>query len=384
MKASHTLVSLLGIGFVLMSGSAFAAVHVDRSAFGVLPDGRPVEKYTLHNSNGMRVGIITYGGIVQSIEVPDARGVVDDVVLGFDDIQEYLDNGNVYFGAIIGRFGNRIKQGRFELEGKAYQVPVNNGPNSLHGGPEGFNTKLWQAKPIEGKDWKGVSLNYVSVDGEMGFPGTLTTTVRYTLNEQNELQIEYTAHTDKPTVVNLTNHSYFNLAGAGNGTIKDQKITIHASHVTPVDAELIPTGTLAPVADTPMDFLHPTAIGKYLGSKSEQLMFAEPKAGGFDFNWVFDRSGQLDAVAVTAFDPASGRRLEMYTTEPGVQFYTGNFLDGSIKGKQGKVYPHWGAFTLEAQHFPDAPNQPSFPSTRLNPGETYKQTTIYKFSTLKG
>lgn len=384
MKVSRKSAVLLGIGFALMSGlSQASSLHVDRAPFGSLPDGRAIERYTLQNSNGMRVGIITYGGIVQSIEVPDAKGHVEDVVLGFDDVKGYLDNGTVYFGALIGRFGNRLAKGRFELDGKTYQVPINNDPNALHGGPEGFNTKVWQAKPIEGKDWKGVSLSYVSSDGEMGFPGTLTTTVRYTLNEHNELQIEYTATTDKPTVVNLTNHSYFNLAGAGNGTILDQKVTIHASKFTPIDSTLIPTGELAEVKGTPMDFVHPTAIGAHIRDNDQQLKYAEPKQGGFDFNWAFDKPGQLNAVAVTAFDPSSGRRLEMYTTEPGVQFYTSNFLDGTIKGKQGKVYPHWGAFTLEAQHFPDAPNQPNFASTRLNPGETYKQTTIYKFSTLK-
>ncbi|WP_434457423.1 galactose mutarotase [Stutzerimonas urumqiensis] len=375
---------LTGIGLSLMLGTLTAQAQGltnERGSFGTMPDGTPIEKYTLQNSNGVQATIITYGGILQSLVVPDKHGQGDDIVLGFDDVDGYIENGNVYFGATIGRFGNRIADGRFELDGTNYQIPQNNGSNALHGGPEGFDTKVWRARPSNTDDSVGVELTYVSPGGEMGFPGTLTNQVVYSLNDDNELRIDYRATTDKPTVLNLTNHSYFNLAGAGNGDILDQLATLHASRYTPVTAMLIPTGELAKVAGTPMDFLTPTAFGKHIGDDHPQLTFAEPKQGGFDFNWVLDTGGDLGKLAVEVSDPESGRVLQMYTTEPGVQLYTSNFLDGSITGKGGKVYPHWSAFTLEAQHYPDSPNQPNFPSTRLDPGQTYTQTTIYKFPT---
>lgn len=381
MKPRHLLHSI-GLATMMSTFAAQAAgLSNEQGTFGKLPDGTPIEKYTLQNSNGVQATVITYGGILQSLVVPDKNGKGEDIVLGFDDVDGYLKNGNVYFGATIGRFGNRIAEGRFELDGQTYQIPQNDGSNALHGGPEGFDTKVWQAKPSNKDGSVGVELSYVSPDGEMGFPGTLTTHVTYSLNDDNELRIEYRATTDKSTVLNLTNHAYFNLAGAGNGTILDQVATLHASHYTPVTEKLIPTGELAPVAGTPMDFLKPTPFGKHIKDDHQQLKYAEPKQGGFDFNWVLDTEGDVDKLAAEVSDPKSGRVLQLYTSEPGVQLYTSNFLDGSIKGKGGKTYPHWSGFTLETQHFPDAPNQPNFASTRLDPGQTYTQTSIYKFPT---
>jgi aldose 1-epimerase len=347
--------------------------------FGTTSDGASVEKYTLRNSHGVEANIITYGATLQSLLVPGKNGKVDDVVLGFDDVQGYQNNGTVYFGATIGRFGNRLAGGKFSLDGTTYQIPLNDKTNALHGGTQGFDKRVWKAEPSKEPGWVGVKLTYLSADGEMGFPGNLTTEVTYSLNEKNELRIQYKAVTDKPTVLNLTNHSYFNLAGAGSGDVLKQVATLHAAHYTPVNGTLIPTGELAPVAGTPMDFLKPTEFGKHIKDDHPQLKFAEQKQGGFDFNWVLDNQGKVSKLAAEVFDPASGRRLQLFTTEPGVQVYTGNFLDGSIKGKAGKVYPHWGAFTLETQHFPDAPKQPNFGSTRLNPGQTYTQTTVFKF-----
>lgn len=370
----------LGLSLMIATLTAQAAgLSSEHKAFGKTSDGTPVEQYVLRNSHGMQATVITYGATLQSLEVPDKHGKVADVVLGFDDVQGY-QSGKAYFGATIGRFGNRLANGAFELDGKRYQVPQNDGSNSLHGGPSGFDKHVWKAEPSKAKDSVGVTLTYLSADGEMGFPGTLKTEVTYSLTENNELRIDYKASTDKPTVLNLTNHSYFNLAGAGNGDVLQQIATLHASHYTPVTEKLIPTGELAPVAGTPMDFTHPTAIGKNIKADHPQLKFAEPKQGGFDFNWVLDAKGDRSKLAADVSDPNSGRRLQLYTTEPGVQFYTSNFLDGTVKGKAGKTYAHWSAFTLETQHYPDAPNQPNFPSTRLDPGKTYTQSTVLKFS----
>lgn len=378
---SHRLL-LNGIALSLMI-STFAAQAAgltnERGTFGKTPDGQTVEKFTLKNSHGVEAVVITYGGILQSLMVPDKAGTPDDIVLGFDDVDGYIKNGNVYFGATIGRFGNRLAEGRFDIDGTTYQVPQNDGSNALHGGPQGFDKRVWQARQADKDGRVGVELTYVSPDGEMGFPGALTTRVTYSLDDDNTLHIEYEATTDKPTVLNLTNHSYFNLAGAGSPSILEQVATLHASRYTPVTEKLIPTGELPDVKGTPMDFLTPTAFGKNIKADHQQLKFAEPKQGGFDFNWVLDTDGDLSKLAAEVHDPASGRRLLMYTTEPGVQLYTSNFLDGSIKGKGGKTYPHWSAFTLETQHFPDAPNQPEFKSTRLDPGQTYTQTTLYRF-----
>ncbi|MBC3361909.1 aldose epimerase family protein [Pseudomonas sp. SWRI154] len=380
MLESKYLLTALGVSLMIATSSQAAGLTNERVAFGKTNDGTAVEKYILRNSHGMEATVITYGGILQSLVVPDKNGMTADIVLGFDDVQGYQKNGNVYFGATIGRFGNRLAGGAFELDGKRYQVPQNDKDNSLHGGPQGFDKRVWKAEPSNDKDSVGVTLTYVSADGEMGFPGNLKTDVTYSLNDKNELRIDYKATTDKPTVLNLTNHSYFNLAGAGNGDILKQVATLHASRYTPVTAKLIPTGELAPVAGTPMDFTKPTAIGTHIKADHPQLKFAEPKQGGFDFNWVLDAKGDVSKLAADVQDPQSGRRLQLYTSEPGVQFYTSNFLDGTVKGKQGKVYSHWGAFTLETQHYPDSPNQPAFPSTRLDPGQTYTQAMVLKFS----
>ncbi|MBX8488815.1 galactose mutarotase [Pseudomonas cichorii] len=377
---NHALLSSLGLSLMIATLTAqAAALSSEHGLFGKLPDGTPIEKYTLQNSHGLQASIITYGATLQSLKVPDRSGKVEDVVLGFDDVQGYQANGTVYFGATIGRFGNRLAGGTFKLDDKTYRVPLNDKTNALHGGNQGFDKRIWKAESIKANGSVGVKLSYLSPDGEMGFPGALLTEVTYSLNDQNELKIDYRATTDKPTVLNLTNHSYFNLAGAGNGDILQQVATLHASRYTPVNDKLIPTGELAPVAGTPMDFLKPTAIGKNIKADHQQLKYAEPKQGGFDFNWVLDTKGDVSKLAAEVSDPQSGRHLQLFTTEPGVQLYTGNFLDGSIHGKAGKVYPHWGAFTLETQHYPDAPNQPAFPSTRLDPGKAYTQTTIFKF-----
>ena len=343
-----------------------------------MPDGSKVDEYTLANAHQMKVSILSYGGILQSIVVPDKRGKLADVSLGFDRLEDYLQP-NPYFGAIVGRFANRIAKGRFALDGKPYQIPINDGPNALHGGPEGFDKKLWEARPVTGANWVGVELTYLSPDGEMGFPGNLRVTVRYTLHEDDRLQIHYSAVTDKDTVVNLTNHTYFNLAGAGSGTVLEQVAQINADRFTPVDSSLIPTGEVQPVQGTPLDFTAPMPIGAHIQANDRQLKYAEPKQGGYDFNWLLNHRGDLEALAVRVADPESGRTIEMHTTEPGVQFYSGNFLTGTLKGKQGLTYAHWGGFTLEAQHYPDSPNQPHFPSTVLSPGEAYSQTTVYKF-----
>lgn len=376
----HALLSSLGLSLMITTLTAqAAALSAEQSLFGKLPDGTPIEKYTLQNSHGLQASIITYGATLQALKVPDRNGKVEDIVLGFDDVQGYQANGTVYFGATIGRFGNRLAGGTFKLDDKTYRVPLNDKTNALHGGNQGFDKRIWKAESIKADGSVGVKLSYLSPDGEMGFPGALLTEVIYSLNDRNELKIDYRATTDKPTVLNLTNHSYFNLAGAGNGDILQQVATLHASRYTPVNDKLIPTGELAPVAGTPMDFLKPTAIGKNIKANHQQLKYAEPGQGGFDFNWVLDTKGDVSKLAAEVSDPQSGRHLQLFTTEPGVQLYTGNFLDGSIHGKAGKVYPHWGAFTLETQHYPDAPNQPAFPSTRLDPGKAYTQTTIFKF-----
>lgn len=377
---NKSLLPAIGLSLLAAALQANAAgLSSEHAAFGKMPDGTAVEKYTLRNSKGMQATVITYGGTLQSLLVPDKNGKAEDVVLGFDDLDGYL-KGTSYFGATIGRFGNRLADGTFSLDGKTYQVPQNDKTNALHGGDKGFDKRIWKAEQVKDKGWVGVKLTYVSPDGEMGFPGTLKTEVTYSLNEKNELRIQYHATTDKPTVLNLTNHSYFNLAGAGNGDILDQVAMVKAAHYTPVNEKLIPTGELAPVAGTPMDFTQPMALGKRIREDNPQLKFAEPTQGGYDFNWVLDTKGKMASAAADVVDPKSGRRLQLFTSEPGVQLYTGNFLDGTVKGKAGKIYPHWGAFTLETQHYPDAPNQKNFPSTRLDPGKAYTQTTVFKFS----
>jgi aldose 1-epimerase len=353
------------------------APGIKRSVFGKMTDGMSLNLYTLTNSNGMQVSITQYGARVVSILVPDRHGKLGDVVLGFDDLKGYLGN-NPYFGAIVGRYANRIAHGRFTLDGVTYKLPINDGPNSLHGGPEGFDKRVWTAKELPGTH-PALEMTYLSKDGEEGYPGNLSVKVVYTLEPDNALRLDYTATTDKDTVVNLANHAYFNLAGEGNGNILNQVMMINADKFTPIDSTLIPTGKLEDVEGTPFDFRKPTPIGERINQDNQQLKFAH----GYDDNWVLNRHGSGLSLAARAYDPESGRVLEVLTTQPGIQFYTGNFLDGTIHGKGGKAYGYRSAFCLETQHFPDSPNHPNFPSTELKPGETYHQVTVFKFSTEK-
>jgi aldose 1-epimerase len=352
-----------------------AVVELKKTAFGKTSDGTPVDLYTLSNANGMTVGIITYGGAVVSLTAPDRGGKYADVVLGMDTVQGYQDQKS-FFGALIGRYGNRIGHAQFSLDGKTYKLPNNDGANTLHGGPEGFDKRVWTAIPLKSANGAAVGFTYISKDGEEGFPGTLTARVSYALTPQNELKIEYSATTDKDTVVNLTNHSYFNLASPG-GDILQHQVKIEADRFTPVDAGLIPTGELRPVKGTPFDFTSATAIGARIGQADQQLQYGK----GYDHNWVLTKGITAAPVkAAEVYEPSSGRVMEVLTTEPGLQFYTGNFLDGQVHGKGGKAYPFRGAFCMETQHYPDSPNKPAFPSTELKPGSTYRTTTIYRFS----
>ena len=361
--------------FIMCATTLEAKTSVAKQAFGKMPDGTQIDVYTLSEGK-VEARIITYGGIVVSLKTPDKSGKVDDIVLGFDNLDQYVKvsnaPGNPFFGALIGRYGNRIGNAQFKLEGKEYHVPANDGKNSLHGGPHGFNNQVWKGKEIP----NGVELTYLSKDGEAGYPGNLSVTVRYTLIG-SALHIDYSATTDKPTVLNLTNHSYFNLAGQGNGDILNHELTLHASKFTPVDSTLIPTGELRPVANTPFDFLKAHGIGERINVDDEQLKIAK----GYDHNWVIDSqgAGRLTSTA-EVYEPTTGRVLRVSTTQPGVQFYTGNFLDGSIKGKEGKTYVHRGGFCLETQHFPDSPNHPKFPTTKLKPGQRFHSVTVFSFS----
>ncbi len=344
---------------------------VQKMDFGKTPDGTPVELYTLSNGR-VTVKVMTYGGIITELHVPDRAGKTADVVLGFDTLDGYIAK-NPHFGAITGRVANRIARAEFTLDGKEYKLAANNGPNTLHGGKKGFDKVVWKAQDVSGPAGPAVKLTYLSRDGEEGFPGNLNVAVTYTLTDDNALRIDYSATTDKATPVNLTNHSYFNLAGHASGPILDEELMLAADQYTPSDDQYIPTGQIAPVGGTPLDFTTPTAIGARIGQ-----IQGEP--GGYDHNYVIRPSGSSPAFAARVRDPKSGRVLEMYTTEPGVQLYTSNFLDGSVKGKGGVAYQKNQAFCLEAQHYPDALHHPNFPSIILRPGATYSQTTIYKFS----
>jgi aldose 1-epimerase len=379
---------LMGIGMVslagcsCMSGGAPRSTHresagsVTQQEFGRMPDGTAVEIYTLRNTKGSEVRLMTYGGIVQSLKVPDRKGDWGDIVLGYDNLDGYLTN-SPYFGALIGRYGNRIGGARFTLEGKTYTLATNDGPSTLHGGIKGFDKVVWKAvKANIGPQGPQLELNYLSKDGEEGFPGNLNVTAVYTLTDDNELRVDFTATTDQPTVCNLTHHSYFNLAGQGNGDILGHLVYINADSFTPVDSNLIPTGEIKPVDGTPFDFRKPTAIGVRINSDDQQIKFGP----GYDHNWVINKSpGHLGLMARVG-DPTSGRVMEVLSTEPGLQFYSGNFLDGTIKGKGGAVYQRRNAFCMEPQHYPDSPNQPQFPTTGLKPGDTYHNTIIYRFS----
>ncbi len=345
--------------------------------FGMV-DGQEVFLYTLTNANGMKMTVTNYGATVVSLWVPDRQGKMADVVQGFDTLEDYIQYNDSYFGNVVGRYGNRIAKGKFTLDGVEYTLAINNDANHLHGGLKGFDKVVWKSEPVQKKNATGVKLTYLSKDGEEGYPGNLSVTVYYYLTNANELSIEYSAMTDKATPVNLTNHSYFNLAGQGSGDILGHVMWIDADRFTVVDKGLIPTGELRPVQGTPMDFTKPAPVGARINQKEdEQIAFG----GGYDHNWVLNKKDHSLTKVITLHEPISGRRMEVSTTEPGVQFYSGNFLDGKHKGKGGKVYNYRYALCLETQHYPDSPNHPDFPSTILRPGEKYSSQTVYRFST---
>ena len=377
---SNNLSSVLILVYLMLStvnNPAIAEQYLVKKPFGKTSDGQAVDLYVLINSKGMEVSITNYGGIVISWLAPDRVGKLEDIALGYKTLEEYVA-GSPYFGAIVGRYGNRISGGAFTLDGKTYKLATNNGPNHLHGGLRGFDKVVWDAQGSLDQQGPGLTLRYVSKDGEEGYPGNLSVEVRYLLTDENALRIDYRCSTDKPTPVNLTNHTYFNLAGEGSGSILDHQVRINADWFTPIDEGLIPTGELRLVEETPMDFRKAIAIGARIDRDDEQLRFG----GGYDHNWMLNKPkpDKLSAAA-KVYEPTSGRVLEVFTTEPGVQFYTGNFLDGSNVGKRGKAYEFRDGFCLETQHFPDSPNKPDFPSTILRPGHHYHSTTIYKLST---
>lgn len=367
------LLCCLGIGTLL------AAAPVNGQSFGKLSDGRETKLYTLRLASGFQADISDYGGTIVRLLVPDRAGQLADVVLGFNTVTPY-PRESPYFGAIIGRVGNRTAGGRFKLDGRTYQLSTNDSPAGipcqLHGGNTGFDKVLWQAEPTTRDGQPALRLRYTSVDGEEGYPGNLSVEVVYSLTADQGLRLDYAATTDQPTPVNLTNHAYFNLTGEGHGDILRHELTVHAKHFTPVNAGMIPTGQIVPVAGTPFDFTQAHPIGERIGAADEQLRLA----GGYDHNFVLDSSDGSLASAATVYDPISGRVLEVLTTEPGLQLYSGNFLDGKVKGKSGRAYGPRGAFCLESQHAPDSINQPGFPSIVLRPGQTYRSTTIYRFS----
>jgi aldose 1-epimerase len=347
---------------------------VQKRAYGSTADGKVVDEYTLTNANGVEAKIITYGSIIASLRVPARNGSLGDVVLGYSNLSDY-ETRNFYFGAAIGRYGNRIANAQFSLDGQTYKLAANNGPNALHGGLKGFDKQVWSARVVEG-DEAAVELTYLSKDGEEGFPGNLSVTMTYTLTQDNGIRIDYEATTDKTTIVNLTNHSYFNLAGNGAGAIYDHVLQLNADRFTPVDGTLIPTGELAPVAGTPLDFRAPQRIGNGIRSGHEQMALGR----GYDHNWVLNRQNSTELEwAARVYEASSGRSMEVWTTEPAIQFYTGNFLDATMVGSSGGMYRQGDGFCLETQHYPDSPNKPDFPTTTLKPGETYHTTTVYKF-----
>src|SRR5712664_1779322 len=380
-NARALLCALLFVRELLLAGSLSSQGMrgtIRKESFGKAASGEQIDLYTLSNEKGLQVAITNFGATVVVLKVPDRTGKAADVVLGFDALEGY-ENGTAYFGATVGRYGNRIGGGKFSIDGRTYTLPKNNGDNTLHGGIVGFDKKVWKAREIASKGGESLEFSYLSADGGEGFPGNLSVKVVFALPaDRNELKIDYTATTDKDTVLNLTNHSYFNLAGEGNGDILDHVLTLHAKQFTPVDKTLIPTGELRDVAGTPLDFTSAIAIGKRINENYEQLVFGK----GYDHNWVLARSGGGNGltIAAEAYDPKSGRKLEVLTTEPGVQFYSGNFLDGTVKGKGNKVYGRRAAFCLETQHFPDSPNHPNFPGTLLKPNSVFHSETVFRFS----
>jgi aldose 1-epimerase len=370
---------MFGWSMILAWGTACGGgVRQAREPFGTTDRGDSVSVYTLKNAHGMEVRATDYGGIILSLRVADRNGRFDDVVLGYDSLKDYLRE-SPYFGAIIGRYGNRIAGGRFSLDGRTYTLARNNGPNHLHGGLRGFDKVVWGVEPFERQDSVGLVLRYTSPEGEEGYPGTLRAQVTYTLTDRNELIFDYHATTDRATPVNLTQHSYFNLAGDGKGDILGHAVTLNADHFTPVDSTLIPTGEIKSVGGTPFDFRTATPIGARIGRDDEQLR----NGRGYDHNFVLNKGGTGGTgdptLAARVYEPGSGRVMEIHTTEPGLQFYSGNFLDGTLRGKNGVVYRHRYGFAMETQHFPDTPNQPAFPSAILRPGEEYRSRSIYKF-----
>ena len=379
MKVTRPFSIIFSCVCVLLCLTSADAQKITRADFGKTPDGQSVELFTLTNGMGTEAKITNYGGIVVSLSVPDRNRKFADVVLGFSDLESYL-KGHPYFGTIIGRYGNRIAKGRFSLNGAEYKLAVNNGPNHLHGGVKGFDKVVWTPTVTTTRNAATLSLTYLSKDGEEGYPGNLNVNVVYTLTNNNELRIEYSATTDKDTVVNLTHHSYFNLAGEGNGDILGHELRLHAGHYLPTDATSIPTGEIRSVGHSPFDFMALKTIGERINQNDQQLQFGS----GYDHNWVVsnNRPGRL-TVAAEVYEPTSGRLMQLWTTEPGIQFYSGNFLDGTLTGKSGKPYPRRSGFCLETQHYPDSPNQPKFPSTTLRKGATYRTTTVYHFSARK-
>ncbi len=377
--AVAALLLLLQAGCMSETPAATAtAASVTRAPFGMLADGDSVHVFTLTNAHGVQLRALDYGGIIQSLRTPGRTGRFADIVLGFDSLDQYVKL-SPYFGAIVGRYANRIAKGRFSIDGKTYMLATNNGPNALHGGLVGFDKVVWNAEPFTTDSSVGVVWTHVSPAGDQGYPGTLSARVVYTLTNDDRLIIDYQATSDKATILNLTNHSYFNLAGAGSGDVLNQVVMINADSITPVDSTLIPTGKLQAVSGTPFDFRTPTAIGARITAADQQLKFG----GGYDHNFVLDRSDSTSLVrAARVEDPATGRTVAISTTQPGMQFYTGNFLDGSFSGIGG-VYVHRGAFALETQHFPDSPNHANFPSVILRPGQTFHSQTVYAFGVAK-
>ncbi|HEY4361601.1 MAG TPA: aldose epimerase family protein [Bryobacteraceae bacterium] len=370
-------IGLLAVLFLTTVGCVKQTeVSIPSREFGKDSSGGSVQIYTLKNSKGMEIQITPYGATLVSVKVPDRKGDFADVVLGFDSLEGYTQKpAPPYFGATIGRYGNRIAAGKFSLNGKTYSLAINNGPNSLHGGNVGFDKVMWTARPGAGGDDQSIELSYLSKDGEEGYPGNLAVTVKYTLTEENEIRLHYTATTDQDTVFNPTNHSYFNLAGHDSGDILGHVVTINADQYTPVDAGLIPTGELRKVAGTPFDFRTPHTVGERINAADEQTKLG----GGYDHNWVLNRTTGLEWAARVE-EPKSGRVIDCYTTEPGLQFYTSNFLDGTFHGKGGAPYQRRAALTLETQHYPDSPNHPSFPTTVVKPGQPFESTTVFRFS----